>query len=270
MPPASETPAALSPDEFKPFKLIAKEDKTPNTYMYRFELPDNKVSGIFTASCLVTKAMVKEKPDDASAEAVVRPYTPTSAPDARGYLDLVVKTYPNGKMSSHMAGLKIGETLEMKGPISKYPYQANSKQSIGMVAGGTGITPMLQVIDAILSNPDDHTSVSLVYANQTESDIILKDGIDEFAKQYPDKFKVYYVVAKPSVESAWKGGVGFVTKEILEAQLPSPCPDTVVMVCGPPGMMKAVSGDKAPDKSQGEVEGLLKELGFSKDNVFKF
>lgn len=42
------------------------------------------------------------------------------------------------------------------------------------------------------------------------------------------------------------------------------------MVCGPPGMMASVSGPKAPDYSQGEVSGLLKELGYTKDNVYKF
>jgi cytochrome-b5 reductase len=31
-----------------------------------------------------------------------------------------------------------------------------------------------------------------------------------------------------------------------------------------------VSGDKAEDKSQGELSGLLKDLGFTEKNVFKF
>lgn len=57
----------------------------------RFELPNNQTSGIYTASCLVTKAMLKEKPDDEQAKPVVRPYTPTSAPNTQGYLDLVIK-----------------------------------------------------------------------------------------------------------------------------------------------------------------------------------
>ncbi len=51
-------------------------------------------------------------------------------------------------MSKHIDSLKVGDTLEMKGPIPKYPYSANAKKKIGMVAGGTGITPMLQVRDA--------------------------------------------------------------------------------------------------------------------------
>lgn len=63
----------------------------PSLPPLRFELPNNQTSGIYTASCLVTKAMLKEKPDDEQAKPVVRPYTPTSAPNAQGYLDLVIK-----------------------------------------------------------------------------------------------------------------------------------------------------------------------------------
>ena len=43
-----------------------------------------------------------------------------------------------------------------------------------------------------------------------------------------------------------------------------------IQVCGPPPMMEAVSGDKNPDKSQGEVSGVLADLGYTKDMVFKF
>ena len=38
----------------------------------------------------------------------------------------------------------------------------------GMVAGGTGLTPMLQVIKEILRNPEDKTSVHLIFANNGE------------------------------------------------------------------------------------------------------
>mmetsp|Transcript_24967 Transcript_24967/g.73833 ORF Transcript_24967/g.73833 Transcript_24967/m.73833 type:complete len:314 (-) Transcript_24967:259-1200(-) len=262
---------ALNPNEFRPFKLMMKEKLTRNVNRYRFELPDNKTSGLYTASCLVTKAMMKEKPEDEEPKAVVRPYTPTTTSDTRGYMDLIIKVYPDGKMGNHIDSLKVGDTLEMKGPIPKFPYKANMKQSIGMVAGGSGITPMLQVVDTVLSDPADKTDVSLVYANTTDSDIILKDKIDELAKKYPYRFKVYYVVDNPSWGGMmWKGGKGRVTGQMLKEHLPPPSLDNLVMVCGPPGMMNAVSGNKAPDKSQGELTGLLKELGYTKDNVFKF
>lgn len=60
------------------------------------------------------------------------------------------------------------------------------------------------------------------------------------------------------------------TKDMLKARLPPPGPDSLVCVCGPPGMMAAVSGGKAPDYSQGELKGALKELGYSADQVYKF
>ncbi|KAL4558172.1 hypothetical protein LXL04_036370 [Taraxacum kok-saghyz] len=53
-------------------------------------------------------------------------------------------------------------------------YTPNMKKHIGMNAGGSGITPRLQVIEAIVKNPDDTTKVSLIYANVSPDDILLK------------------------------------------------------------------------------------------------
>lgn len=44
----------------------------------------------------------------------------------------------------------------------------------------------------------------------------------------------------------------------------------MLQVCGPPPMMKALSGDKAEDKSQGPLTGVLKDVGFTESQVFKF
>lgn len=90
----------------------------------------------------------------------------------------LTQTYPEGKMSQHFAHLKPGDTLDVKGPIEKLPYHPNMKKHIEMVAGGTGITPMLQIIDAILKNPEDITKVSLLYANVSPDDILLKEKLD--------------------------------------------------------------------------------------------
>jgi cytochrome-b5 reductase len=38
-------------------------------------------------------------------------------------------------------------------------------EAVGLIAGGTGITPMYQLIKAIFKNPNDKTKVSLVYGN---------------------------------------------------------------------------------------------------------
>jgi len=56
---------------------------------------------------------------------------------------------------------------------------------------------------------------------------------------------------------------------MLKTHLPPPSADHLILVCGPPGLMKHVSGDKAPDYTQGELSGLLKKLGYSESHVFK-
>ncbi|KAK1306663.1 NADH-cytochrome b5 reductase-like protein [Acorus calamus] len=52
--------------------------------------------------------------------------------------------------------------------------------------------------------------------------------------------------------------------------LPAPGEDALILVCGPPGLMQHVSGEKAKDWTQGELSGLLKKLGYTEEMVYKF
>lgn len=58
------------------------------------------------------------------------------------------------------------------------------KKHLGMLCGGTGIAPMLQVIKEVLRNPEDKTEISLVFANETFEDILLKSTLDELAEKH--------------------------------------------------------------------------------------
>ena len=131
---------------------------------------------------------------------------------------------------------------------------------------------MWQVITESLSNKNDKTRISLLFANVSPSDILLKEELDKLAKENPGRFKVNYTVDKAT--PGWNGFSGYVNAEMYsKANLPQPGDkDVIVFVCGPPGMMNATSGPKAKDKSQGEVDpnSLLGKFGFRKDQVFKF
>jgi NAD(P)H-flavin reductase len=152
---------------------------------------------------------------------------------------------PGGKMSQHLNSMQLGDTILMKGPKGHLDYKGRgqfsiahkrnnivqyNKKKIGMVAGGTGITPMLQgmhlimcaaamyilsctrglstiffmlypfveyeinepntlftplpldsrcaVIRAIQRDPKDKTEVWLIFANQTEADILLREELE--------------------------------------------------------------------------------------------
>ncbi|KAI2626073.1 ferredoxin reductase-like protein [Hypomontagnella submonticulosa] len=235
-----------------------------NTKKFIFHLPeDDMVSGMAVASALLTKYQYEgEKP-------VVRPYTPTSDEDTKGCIELVVKKYPNGPMSTHLHDMVPGQRLDFKGPLPKYPWSANKHDHIALIAGGTGITPMYQLCRAIFKNPDDKTKVTLVFGNVSEEDILLKREFAELENTYPNRFRAFYVLDNPPKE--WTGGKGFITKELLKTVLPEPKNENIkVFVCGPPGLYKAVSGTKVSPTDQGELSGILKELGYSKDQVYKF
>ncbi|KAG0314586.1 NADH-cytochrome b5 reductase [Dissophora globulifera] len=255
--------SALNPDAFVDFKLKSVEKITPNTSRFTFELEEDQNLGMHTASCVVTK-FIKE-----DGKPVIRPYTPTSDMSDTGSFAFVIKHYDGGPMSSHIHSLKPGETLAVKGPITKYKLAANQHESVSLIAGGSGITPMLQIIHGLLKDKDDKTKVNLLFANVTPEDIILKDELDGYAKAHPDRFKVTYVVDKPP--AGWKGPTGYINADMIKKVFPEIGKgNNKVFVCGPTPMMKVVSGDKGPNFTQGDVSGALKELGLTNEQVFKF
>ncbi|XP_015866415.2 NADH-cytochrome b5 reductase-like protein [Ziziphus jujuba] len=257
---------ALNPDKWIEFKLQDTARVSHNTRLFRFSFDPTAKLGLDIASCILTRAPLGQDAEG-KPKYVVRPYTPISDPDVKGYFDLLIKVYPEGKMSQHFASLKPGDVVEVKGPIEKLRYSPNMKKHIGMIAGGTGITPMLQVIEAILKNPDDNTQVSLLYGNVSPDDILLKQKLDVLEASHPN-LKIFYTVDNPTKN--WRGGKGYISKDMALKGLPSPSKDTLILVCGPPGMMKHISGEKAKDYSQGELSGILKELGYTEDMVYKF
>ena len=149
---------------------------------------------------------------------IVRSYTPISSDENRGYFDLLIKSYPQGNISKHMATLKIGDVMKVKGPKGAMVYTPGLVKRFGMIAGGTGITPMLQIIRAIVrgrprNGGNDTTEVDLIFANVNYEDILLKDDLDSLTKEDPG-FRVYYVLNNPPEK--WDGGVGFCTADMIK------------------------------------------------------
>ena len=238
-------------------RLTHKEALSPDAVRLRFALPSPELPlGLPVGNHIVLSYT------DASGNLVSRPYTPVSDDTVRGTVDLVVKVYragmnarfpAGGAMSQHLDGLALGDTVAASGPSGRITYRGRgilavadyatggtatrSASHIGMVAGGSGITPMLQVIRAVLSDPADVTRLSLVYANQTPADVLLRAELDAIAAAHPN-FKVHYTVDRvPEGSGPWGQSVGFVTPAMVAAHLPQPGPDTQLLLCGPPAMM---------------------------------
>ena len=172
-------------------------------------------------------------------------------------------------MSTQLHNMNPGQRLDFKGPIPKYAWEANKHNHIALIAGGTGITPMWQLARAIFKNPEDKTKVTLVFGNVSEEDVLLKREFEQLENEYPQRFRAFYLLDNPPEN--WPGAKGHITKELLKTVLPDSKSENVkVFVCGPPGLYKAVAGAKKSPSDQGELTGYLSEIGYTKDQVYKF
>lgn len=258
---ASESVNPLSAEQFRSFEIQEVKQITPDTTALRVKFADNDQSlNMPMTSCVVFRAEIDGK-------TIVRPYTPVSTNADKGHMDYVVKGYPTGLLSKHLCGLKKGDTVEVKGPYNKYNYVRGSVSRIGFVAGGSGITPMLQLIQHIIEDPEDDTELHLVFANKCFEDIILREQLEMMAVRHP-QFRVHFVLEEKKI--GYRHSEGYVTPDVIKFHLPPPREDHHILVCGPPPMMAALCGPKGDKGVQGELTGTLRKMGYKSPEVYKF
>jgi cytochrome-b5 reductase len=241
------------PDAKYSFTLAHKENVSHDTRLFRFQLPSTKhVLGLPVGQHIYLTAHIND-------ELVKRPYTPTTSDDNQGYFDLVIKIYPNGKMTQYLDKLTIGQTIEVSGPSGNLIYKGNGSfdvrsrkpepyitrrvRQLGLIAGGTGITPMYQILNEILKEqtsivPGERVDIKiwLLFANQTEQDILLRDVLEQLAASNSDRFKLWYTVDREP--EGWKYSKGFISEAMLSEHMPPPSDETLICICGPPPMIK--------------------------------
>lgn len=256
---SSSPPKLLQdPEEKYEVKLIEREEVSHDTRRFRFELPSkNHVLGLPIGQHIYLSATIND-------QLIIRPYTPVSSDDDKGFVELVIKVYfknvhpkfpDGGKMSQHLESLKIGDTIKIRGPSGLLEYggkgtfyirpdkkkdpEKKHANKVSLIAGGTGIAPMLQLIRDILKKSNvDKTKIALLFANQAEKDILLRNELEELAAKYPDRFKIWYTVDRP--EEGWKYSSGFVNKDMIKEHLYPPTDDHLILLCGPPPMIKFI------------------------------
>jgi len=196
---------------------------------------------------------------------IARPYNPLSA-DSGSKITLLVKKYPDAKMGTKLHSLKPGETVEVRGPNQQWTFDQGKYSHYGMVAGGTGITPLMQAAEYILQH-DRAAQVTMVTCNKTPEDVLLRKRLALLEVSSGGRFKVFHVVEQGASVQELEGTA--TSMELLKGLLPAPGPGVLVMVCGRKEMTEAVAGAKTPDFKQGEVDGLLKKLGYWTAQVWK-
>lgn len=255
-------------------QIIDIVDVSPDTKRFRLSLgaprtilglPVGKQIMLFAPnadSALKTGTWNGEPDPDKQRAEIDRRYTPITCNETPGYVDLVVKVYrpgtvkmpdgkqmtwvDGGKMGLYMHSRKVGDFVEMMGPtgvneylgrgIFKLPSRTVSVRHVGMLAGGTGLTPMLQIVQSALRDKSDRCNFYLIYANKTEDDILCRDTLEELASSSRGRFKVQFTLNFPKAK--WPHKQGFITKEMIQLFIPSPSSETLILTCGPPRMVE--------------------------------
>ena len=259
---------ALDPRRKIPFALRQKVVLSHDSYMLDFGLQSHEhILGLPTGKHLFLSATIE-------GETVMRRYTPISSNYDVGCVKFVIKAYRpcdrfprGGKMSQHLDSLKLGDTIDIRGPVGEFEYVSNgtffidgeecNANRFNMIAGGTGITPVMQIASEILRHPEDKTQMSLIFACREENDLLMRSTLDEWAEKFPDKFKVHYILSDAWPKD-WAYSTGFVSKPLFQTHFYKGGDDVYNLMCGPPIML-----------DKGCTPNLV-ALGHSKDKVFAF
>ena len=189
-----------------------------------------------------------------------RSYSISSSPTPREYVELTVRREPRGAVSRHIVDLlKVGDLIEVGGPVGRFTFTGTEADSIVLIAGGVGITPMLS-ITRYLTDRSWAGDIFVIYVCRTPADFMFANVIAELERANP-KLHVAVTMTRPAGTN-WKGPRGHLTKELLTQTVPN-LASRRIHLCGPPAMMAAAKAILAelgvpPDHVKTEAFGLVK------------
>jgi len=149
-----------------------------------------------------------------------------------GYIELLTRNA--GNVTGKIFELRKGDVLQIRGPYGKgFPIEGLKGKNLVLVAGGTGIAPITSFINYLEQNRGEFGEVYIYFGFHDEGHILLGERI----KKWQKKFKVF--VGLSSDPDTVKYEKGFID-EIVEKH-GMVYENTSALLCGPEGMMKAVS-----------------------------
>jgi NAD(P)H-flavin reductase len=160
---SAEAPMIPLPSEPFPHdigvRLISRQRLSPSIYRLRFA---PSLGGFY----LTTRpgqhfALTANVP---GAGSVTRAYSPISMNYEHGYVEFMIKCFADGKLSRHLTqSMRVGGVIQMYGPMGIYHYIPRRHQRLLLIAGGSGLAPLLKIIKCSLENREDQTTMTLLY-----------------------------------------------------------------------------------------------------------
>eukprot|EP01059_Diplonema_ambulator_P014213 TRINITY_DN25058_c0_g1_i1.p1 TRINITY_DN25058_c0_g1~~TRINITY_DN25058_c0_g1_i1.p1 ORF type:complete len:1087 (+),score=238.15 TRINITY_DN25058_c0_g1_i1:185-3262(+) len=238
-----------------------------NSALLRFNLPGALQStGLHLGEFIAVRGKLH-----GSSQVVSGFYSPVTRPHDFGCIDILMRVDDRGGVNGKFfASLRPGDGLEIMSmgglrldlnPESKEWFCSNAEMFNGavrkfnLVAGGTGIAPMVQIIRGLKRESSKVDSVKLIFAAETDSDLSLASLVERIHDNNPDWFNHYFVLNNPPL--GWTQGVNFLDVHAVRKKLHAASPSTLTVVCGPPIFERI-------------AKNFLKEAGHADNTIFTY
>jgi ring-1,2-phenylacetyl-CoA epoxidase subunit PaaE len=216
---------------FHSLRVAAIDPLTDDAVALTFEVPaDLRDEYVFTPGQHVSIRGADEKRRSFSIFT-----TPSS-----GLLRVGVKKLPGGSFSEGvLGGLQVGDELDVMTPAGRFTVipDAEAGRRYVALAAGSGITPVLSIISALLEG-EPHSEVTLIYANRTHNSVMFLDEVHDLKDVHPTRFQLLHVLSREQQEVELLSGRldGDRLRRILAELVP---PDGVDawFLCGPQQMV---------------------------------
>jgi ferredoxin-NADP reductase len=154
-------------------------------------------------------------------------------------VELAVDEVPDGEVSPYLVrDVRPGDEVEVKGPLGGYfVWHDDDPSPVQLIAGGSGIVPLLAMARARAAAPASTAPFRLLYSVRTPADALYRTEIERLGTDGIDLAWVY----TRSAPSGWSGRVGRISPEDLRARTLPPQDEPAVFVCGPTGFVEAVA-----------------------------
>lgn len=224
------TPAGSEPAVKKSLLLLLSriQEQTHNSKTLRFLLPRENGFHPRPGQFLTFNWNVDGK-------TMARSYSICSSPLQKGYLEITVKRGEGGTVSQFLnREAQVGLTVEARGPSGRFCFDELQHKKIVLIAGGSGITPMMSMLRYI----DDlglATDVTLLYLVRTPADIIFANELAQFRTSIRH-FRYLVITSQPDQD--WAGPAGHLSYELLETHV-TDLKSSTFFICGPKGLMES-------------------------------
>jgi NAD(P)H-flavin reductase/ferredoxin len=162
-----------------------------------------------------------------------RSYSFANSPADNSRMEFFVRLLEQGAMSNWLRdGAKVGDPVSVQGPYGQFFLRPARAGQIIMIAGGTGLAPMLSMLEQLRNQEAPMPNVVLLYGANFAGELF---G-DERIRQYGDQVSLHQVVVNG--DDGWQGATGFVT-DLLKEGLLADAAATDAYLCGPPPMIDA-------------------------------